>query len=235
MYGVSNGPNRFMNIDDLSDHEEADMDESGDSANGDGAKGEEIKHKVARTLAPRNDGDSVPKWSNPDPYTSLPPPSETTGVKMDVVQLIRKAKNAAAEKAIGNGAVAANDDFISFADDGSEDGEVDDDSDMQILEVEEPIRDRRRGHASQRSVQGSLDDLDHVANIVDESRQNGYDRQNGYSSYPPPHSGSGLKRKGGQEVPIVSDWVLNSRSGNPTPWAASSQTYKHLAKDPNKW
>jgi non-canonical poly(A) RNA polymerase PAPD5/7 len=229
MYGVSNGPNRFMNIDDLSDHDEADMDESGESANGDGAKGEESKHKVARTMVPRNDGDSVPKWSNPDPYTSLPPPSETTGVKMDVVQLIRKAKNAAAEKAIGNGAVAANDDFISFADDVSEDGEVDDDSDVQILEDEEPIRDRRKGNASRRSVQGSLNDLDHVTNRVDESRQNGYD------SYPPPQPGSGMKRKGGKDVPIVSDWILNSRSSNPTPWAASSQTYKHLAKEPKKW
>jgi non-canonical poly(A) RNA polymerase PAPD5/7 len=232
-YGVSDGPNRFMNIDDMSDHEEADMDESDASGNGEVAEGQDGNHKVARTLAPRDDGNAVPKWSNPDPYTSLPPPSETTGVKKDVVKLIRKAKNQAAEKAIGNNAVAANDDFISFGDDagddGSEDGEVDDEPGLQIYEDDEPVRGRAKDNVSHRPVQGSMNDLTYVGNVIDDSRRNGYD------SYTPTQPSSGNKRKAGRDVPIVHEWILTSRSGNPTPWAASTQTYKHLAKDPKKW
>ena len=52
-----------------------------------------------------------PKWSNPDPYTSLPPPPDTTGTRVDVVKLIRKARN---EHAVADNAMAAQDDFISF-------------------------------------------------------------------------------------------------------------------------
>jgi non-canonical poly(A) RNA polymerase PAPD5/7 len=239
MYGVSNGPNRFMNIDDMSDHDEADMDESDASANDDAAEGQDGKHKVARTQAPRADGDSEPKfaprWSNPDPYTALPPPSETTGVKKDVVNLIRKAKNQAAEKAIGNNAVAANDDFISFGDDlaenddDAEDGEVDEDPGLQIYEDNEPIRSRAEGKASQRPVQGSVNDLDYGGNAVNETRRDVYD------SYQPMQASAGKKRKAGRDVAIVADWLSHSRSGNPTPWATNAQTYQHLFKKPDKW
>jgi non-canonical poly(A) RNA polymerase PAPD5/7 len=233
-YGVSDGPNRFMNIDDMSDHEEADMEvESDASGAGDDAEGQTSNHKVAKTETPRADGNTVPKWSNPDPYTSLPPPSETTGVKRDVVQLIRKAKNQAAEKAIGNNAVAANDDFISFGDDdgtdvGADDkvDEVDDDdSGLRMYEDDEPVPVRSKHTLPPRPVEGSLNEAAYASNMYSEPPR---DR------YQPSQARRGNKRKVDASVTIVDEWVASSRD-NPTPWADDPETYKHLAKDPEKW
>jgi hypothetical protein len=113
--GVSAG-NKFRNVDDMSDDEEADMSLDSDGSN-DAA--DDRKRKTARkqssTVA---DGNSVPKWSNPEQYTALPPPAESTGKRTNVLQLIRKAKIEAAETASANNAVAANDDFIGFDNDG---------------------------------------------------------------------------------------------------------------------
>ena len=43
-------------------------------------------------------GAARPKWSNPDPYTALPPPEAVGGPKKDIVQVIRKAKVDAGSK-----------------------------------------------------------------------------------------------------------------------------------------
>jgi non-canonical poly(A) RNA polymerase PAPD5/7 len=72
----------------------------------------EQPNKKARTVRKAADGDSVPKWSNPDPYTALPPPDESQRKKKDVVKLIRKAR---VETNAGSTAkVDPADDFISF-------------------------------------------------------------------------------------------------------------------------
>jgi non-canonical poly(A) RNA polymerase PAPD5/7 len=72
----------------------------------------EQPNKKARTVTKAADGDSVPKWSNPDPYTALPPPDESQRKKKDVVKLIRKAR---VETNAGSTAkVDPADDFISF-------------------------------------------------------------------------------------------------------------------------
>lgn len=55
---------------------------------------------------------SAPKWSNPDPYTALPPPDETQRKKKDVVQMIRKARVEADSKKQSGESEAV--DFISF-------------------------------------------------------------------------------------------------------------------------
>ena len=57
---------------------------------------------------------SVPKWSNPDPYTVLPPVDESQRKRKDVVKIIRKARIAAEKEETTENQVAANDDFISF-------------------------------------------------------------------------------------------------------------------------
>ena len=57
---------------------------------------------------------SLPKWSNPDPYTVLPPVDEEPRKKKDVVKLIRKARIATESEKAAQSEVAANDDFISF-------------------------------------------------------------------------------------------------------------------------
>jgi non-canonical poly(A) RNA polymerase PAPD5/7 len=101
---------RYMPIEELSDSDEAEMDLS-DEEGADNAQQPKKKHARIAMLAA--DGNSVPKWSNPDPYTALPPPDESQRKKKDVVKLIRKARVAAtSENTTKTGAVS--DDFISF-------------------------------------------------------------------------------------------------------------------------
>ncbi|KAL9595695.1 MAG: hypothetical protein Q9219_006291 [cf. Caloplaca sp. 3 TL-2023] len=57
---------------------------------------------------------AVPKWSNPDPYTVLPPLDESQRKRKDVVKIIRRARLAAEKEIDAENQVAANDDFISF-------------------------------------------------------------------------------------------------------------------------
>lgn len=64
-----------------------------------------------RTKVYATDATAAPKWSNPDPYTALPPPETLGAPKKDIVQVIRKAKN---EQAPKTDKVADNSDFISF-------------------------------------------------------------------------------------------------------------------------
>lgn len=66
------------------------------------------------------DGNSIPKWSNPDPYSVLPPIDEVQRKRKDPVAFIRKAFKPAVAKAVAQSQVAANDDFISFDDDVAE-------------------------------------------------------------------------------------------------------------------
>ncbi|KAF1948039.1 hypothetical protein EJ02DRAFT_440192 [Clathrospora elynae] len=203
--GVSDGPNRFLNPDDMSDDNEADMEVDSDDSGPDEAEadGQGKGKKIARpSISSRADGDSVPKWSNPDPYTALPPPEETTGKRTDFVKLIRKTRNQDAEKAAGHNSVAANDDFISF---GDEDGAVEEDP----------------------PVQGSLNDLPYDDEIVsDRPAPLVVDHQ-------APRPAKNNKRKatvGG----VTADWQP-SANVDPTPWLPTGAAYAHLAQDPDKW
>lgn len=56
----------------------------------------------------------IPRWSNPDPYTSLPPIDESQRKRKDVVKIIRKARIVIDKEADAPNQAAANDDFISF-------------------------------------------------------------------------------------------------------------------------
>jgi non-canonical poly(A) RNA polymerase PAPD5/7 len=106
---------RFRPLEDVSDSDETDMDVSSDDEQAEvDDDSEQPKKKQARTgVRQAADGDSVPKWSNPDPYTALPPPDETSRKKKDVVKLIRKARvNPSSEEAPKP--AATTDDFISF-------------------------------------------------------------------------------------------------------------------------
>ncbi|KAF4591361.1 hypothetical protein GQ602_001660 [Ophiocordyceps camponoti-floridani] len=103
--------NKFRNLEDLSDDDEVDMEMSSQSSSG-GAKDHKPSAKRARTAA-KPDADAAPKWSNPDPYTALPCPDETsTRPKRDVVKLIRKAR--LEEPKPSTDAPAAAEDFIPF-------------------------------------------------------------------------------------------------------------------------
>ncbi|KAF5855498.1 hypothetical protein ETB97_009106 [Aspergillus alliaceus] len=105
---------KFASLSNLSDSEEADMDVSSDENDG------ESRPRKKRALDSNNSPAAAPtpppapKWSNPDPYTVLPPPDESQAKRVDVVKLIRKARVAASAQPVKTDAVADNEDFISL-------------------------------------------------------------------------------------------------------------------------
>jgi non-canonical poly(A) RNA polymerase PAPD5/7 len=120
LLGDTTGKATYRALEDLTDSDDAAMEISGES----GSESAEPAHKRARTTgAASNHDQDVPKWSNPDPYTALPPPDETQRKKKDVVQLIRKARVEAETKPTISSEAA---DFISFdfSDNESEKGNV---------------------------------------------------------------------------------------------------------------
>ena len=137
---------RFLDIDDMSDSAEEAMDESdpdeyeppldiavptnGSQAilpGGHAATGFRQAQVHGIDMAATTEDASVPKWSNPEYYTALPPPDESQRKKRDVVKLIRKARVAIEKTISSTNEVAANDDFISFdmGDNQSESDDVD--------------------------------------------------------------------------------------------------------------
>ncbi|KAJ5088261.1 hypothetical protein N7456_011877 [Penicillium angulare] len=109
-----NAAPKFASLDALSDSEEAEMDFSDDSD-------EEARPRKKRALGLDGEGPSAapavaptPKWSNPDPYTALPPPDEGQHKRVDFVRLIRKARLENAGEKKQNDAVVDNQDFISL-------------------------------------------------------------------------------------------------------------------------
>ncbi|KAF4637788.1 hypothetical protein G7Y89_g305 [Cudoniella acicularis] len=100
---------RFRPLDEMSDSDETETSISEDESD----EAQEPKKKQARMENKAADGDSIPRWSNPDPYTALPPPDESQRKKKDVVKLIRKARVASGIDGTSK-TEAATDDFISF-------------------------------------------------------------------------------------------------------------------------
>ncbi|KAH0092792.1 hypothetical protein KCU66_g17073, partial [Aureobasidium melanogenum] len=140
-----NRESRFKVLDDLSDSDSEDGDGAMNvetethhptdastqpsfvnrDSHSDDSEDEHPRAKRARVKSKSPESDQAkPKWSNPDPYTVLPPPGESETKKKDVVKLIRKAKIEAAKPAAP---AAEGADFISlnfdddFAQDDSED------------------------------------------------------------------------------------------------------------------
>lgn len=116
----------YRALDELSDSDEAEMDISGDEA--EAAEGP--SHKRVRMAVEQSASDNnTPKWSNPDPYTALPPETASQVKKKDVVQMIRKARVQAQEPRTSLPSESA--DFISFDlddSDASDDGDGQDQS-----------------------------------------------------------------------------------------------------------
>jgi non-canonical poly(A) RNA polymerase PAPD5/7 len=107
LLGDTSGKATYRDVDELTDSDEAEMDISGESGSDEDAPA----RKRAR-LTDEQPVSTPPKWSNPDPYTALPPPDETQRKKKDVVQMIRKARVEADGKKDADASEAA--DFISF-------------------------------------------------------------------------------------------------------------------------
>lgn len=224
--GVADGSHKFMNVDDMSEGE-AEEDDSNE-AEGDTADAENGTHKLARTANERADGDSVPKWSNPEIYSALPPPEELRpGKKIDFVQLIRKAKNDAAAKGDSSNAVAANDDFISFGDDDASTKEAD----VQSLDNDEPRTNKRPQNGG--FVQGPMNDLDYIDSTV--NHNNKRSRQADDVHEQPQQSKAKRKRGELENVRgIVQEWIGTARCDT-APWLDPQHNYAHLVNDPLKW
>lgn len=130
--GVTDDPNavkRFLHVDDMTDSDEEQMEESDSDRD---LSNEPVSHATGignlqpsleppakrRALGVASNGSTaasqVPKWSNPDPYTSLPPTDELRKRK-DVVKLIRKARVAIEKDASAANQAHINEDFISFS------------------------------------------------------------------------------------------------------------------------
>lgn len=96
--------NRFRDVENLTDSEEEEMSE-------DEVVEDNTRVKRRKLVADDQDQEPVAKWSNPDPYTALPPAPDSNHKRVDVVKLIRKARMDEG----GNQATDANQaDFISF-------------------------------------------------------------------------------------------------------------------------
>ncbi|QPC69414.1 hypothetical protein HYE68_000166 [Fusarium pseudograminearum] len=126
---------KFRDVDQLSDDDELDMDISSSSE----AEGPS-KKRARTTNDDDNDddasGDAAPKWSNPDPYTALPCPDESTRKKKDMVKLIRKAR---LEDQTGKLAASTEaEDFISFDFTEDEDEEASDEEEEEQKDAPPP-------------------------------------------------------------------------------------------------
>lgn len=97
---------KFRDVDHLTDSDEAEMEEN--SGHEEDSRGKRRKLDNSHSTVVQQ-----PVWSNPDPYTSLPPGPEVTGKRVDVVKLIRKARNEPDDQ---RASIAEQDDFISFGD-----------------------------------------------------------------------------------------------------------------------
>ena len=136
MTADQDGVKRFLPAEDLSDSAEENMDESESDQDRVNTEGLETGNVAASTddvnflrglLEPptkrralgstshdSKDNKNVPKWSNPDPYTVLPPLDEAQRKRKDFVKIIRKARIASEKEPSNENQVTANDDFISF-------------------------------------------------------------------------------------------------------------------------
>lgn len=116
----------YRPLNELSDSDEAEMDISGDEAAG---STEEPMSKRARSTIEQSASDNTPKWSNPDPYTALPPETATQGKKKDVVRMIRKSR--VQEKEVRSSLPSGSADFISFDSDSDASEELEDDQEQR--------------------------------------------------------------------------------------------------------
>lgn len=127
---MNDGQFRFK-LDTQSDSESEDMDlgtPEPDSGNAhvdlDSEDSEDDEHPRAKRarIAPPEPVQEKPKWSNPDPYTALPPPAESKKVGEKMIKLMRKKKN---ETDNAGAKAAESSDFISFNFDDDEDKDGD--------------------------------------------------------------------------------------------------------------
>lgn len=221
----SEGGAKFRDLDELSDDDELEMEISSQSSQSDS---EEPSRKKARTTGASNDADAAPKWSNPDPYTAMPCPDETTRKKRDVVKLIRKARVEAASKL---DAPAEAEDFLSFDLSDEENDDEDDDHDDQPGDFPPPPSQPPPPHppiptgpsAGRDSARGT----DSALQPPDRSGPLGSRKRTANDEIKPPDYGQlkkvSMKPSKGS---ILSTW-LQKKNENPCPWTVPDHAGTH--------
>ncbi len=225
MLELGDGVARFKDVGDLSESD-TDMDIEDDSASGSEngeasqpAKKSRIENKASA------DGDSLPRWSNPDPYAVLPPVDESEMKRKDVVKLIRKAKVDVLKDAAANG-ITENDDFISFnVDDG-----VDQSGDSEVSSGEDSIQGRGSRNQEQFSHLRNLHgDLNKWEPFTDDGKINNEadmwpsldwrerDRRSKIDEVGVPQSSRKRKRDDQLDGSILPEWLARSRE-SAAPW-----------------
>lgn len=232
---------KFMAANDISDSEEEDMAESDQDespyeppentdlppasllpeSNGTASKSQEDSEPPAkrRAIEKETQKDATaasvePKWSNPDPYTVLPPVDEEQRKKRDVVKMIRKARITVDEEVRAKNEVTANDDFISFG--------VDEEIDASEIESEggvpvTPITSKRR-----RIDHGDLDILQ--PQDSDPSLGN---RKRTFDDRVKGHQRRYVRKKSTGDKPtgaLLDEWIP-SKGADPTPWIPDDEAY----------
>jgi non-canonical poly(A) RNA polymerase PAPD5/7 len=141
---MNGGQERFTALSESGDDEVIDLTRDSDN---DMAPNRRRKAKLA------TDGTAVPKWSNPEYLTALPPPESSSGPKKDIVQVIRKAKNESVSRQVVENAMTNNVDFISFEDHGDDITSSDPSSSASDegygLSRRKPLNDHGQPHSGQ--------------------------------------------------------------------------------------
>lgn len=193
---------KFAHVSDLSDSDEADMDLSSDDNEGHNDEAPPRKRRAVETASAPPP--PAPKWSNPDPYTVLPPPDESQSKKVDVVKLIRKARvadNAAQQQKADP--VASNEDFISFGSLGEDEGN------------QNAPEDAPKG--PKRHLQGNDPALGNRKRTHDDEIKN----------FPPPKKTGKPMSKFNMDGSIIDEW--RARPYEPgTPWLAGMEPTLHV-------
>jgi non-canonical poly(A) RNA polymerase PAPD5/7 len=183
---------KYREIVDLSDDDEAEMDISASGDEGDRSK--RLRLEANSTVT-----SETPRWSNPDPYTSLPPVDDSSRKRKDVVKLIRRAR---VETAATPGMVVANDqDFISFDFDGD-----DVDANLYLPPPDAPTGPKSNFPA--RTMQTTQQTDQHSVPLGKRKRD---DSENQL------HSTSSQKRQSSGTDMVLPQWQPTSNV-NPTPW-----------------
>lgn len=207
---------KYKSVDELSDDEEHDMDISDDSNSDDG---QPAKKRAKVEESPK--AGEVPRWSNPDPYTALPPPDPSNRKKKDVVQLIRKARVESEENK--DKPVQALDEFISFAS-SSEESEEEKSPEpenrgtrRERREEARARRDEERGHRREERPQREEEP---VQREVSRSDPLGSRKRTADDEIKPPPQGFARKQRAGMELKgtLAPEW-LPSPGQDPCPWA----------------
>lgn len=177
------------------------------------AIGDKTREDIAASLAP-------PKWSNPDPYTVLPPIDEEQRKRRDVVKMIRKHRMITDEEIRAENEVTANDDFISFGVDEKEDDEDDRETEpVQVAPVSPEMGRERPGHVDL----DILEPLDSDPAFGNRKRTHD-DRLKGYNQRYVRKKPVGNKPVGA----LLDEWIP-SKGADPTPWIAVDHAYKNNA------